>query len=210
MRRVLCRKKSLAARPIHGNIGRMEIILSVLMGVGLSAACGFRVFVPLLLLSLASLSGHTQLTPDLAWLGSYPALLALSVATALEIAAYYLPVVDNFLDSLASPAAVIAGTLATASLITNTDPMLKWSLALIAGGGTAGLVQSSTVVARTALTLATGGLANHLLATAEWIGAILIAVLAILVPMIAIAALAIIGATAGLWLWLRRGRNATA
>jgi hypothetical protein len=203
-------KTALAKSRIYDDSWSMDIVLSVLIGVGLSAACGFRVFVPLLILSLASISGQAQLTPELAWLGSYPALITLAVATALEIAAYYLPVVDNFLDALASPAAVIAGTLATASLITDTGPLLKWSLALIAGGGTAGLVQSSTVAARAALTTATGGLANHVLATLEWIGAIATSVLAIIAPVIAISLIATTGCLVGLWLLWRRGRKATA
>lgn len=188
----------------------MDIFLSVLIGIGLSAACGFRVFVPLLVLSLASISGHAHLAPEFNWFGSYPALIAFAVATVLEIAAYYLPVVDNFLDTLATPAAVIAGTLVTASLVTDTSPLLKWSLALIAGGGTAGLVQSTTVVARAALTAATGGLANPMLATLELGGAILTSVLAIIVPLIAIILIVTVGCLVGLWLLLRRGRKATA
>jgi hypothetical protein len=188
----------------------MDIFLSVLIGVGLSAACGFRVFVPLLVLSLASLSGHAQLSPELAWLGSYPALIAFALATALEIAGYYLPVVDNFLDTLATPAAMVAGTLMTASLIIDASPLVKWGLALIAGGGTAGLIQSSTVVARAALTTATGGLANSFLATLEWIGALLTSALALVAPLIAISLVAMMGCLAGLWWLLCRGRKVIA
>src|SRR5712671_6117407 len=104
----------------------METLLSCCLGVGLSAACGFRVFVPLLVMSVAAHSGHLTLAHGFEWIGSYPALVTFSVATAVEIAGYYIPWVDNLLDSLATPAAVIAGTLAMASLATDMSPLLKW------------------------------------------------------------------------------------
>jgi hypothetical protein len=96
----------------------------------------------------------------------------LLTATILEIAAYYIPWLDNLLDSIATPAAVVAGTLImsvvnTAPVITDTSPLLKWSLALIAGGGTAGLIQSTTVALRGASSLTTAGLANFALASTE-------------------------------------------
>src|SRR6185503_12680871 len=119
----------------------METVLSICVGIGLSAACGFRIFVPLLALSIAALSGHVHLSSGFAWIGTTPALIALSVATALEIAAYYVPWLDHALDTIATPAAVIAGTMTTAALVTDVSPFLKWTLAIIAGGGAAGLVQ---------------------------------------------------------------------
>src|SRR6266699_2021582 len=135
----------------------METLLSICVGIGLSAACGFRVFVPLLVMSIAALSGHLTLAHGFEWIGSYPALIALSVATCLEIAGYYIPWVDNLLDTISSPAAIIAGTLITASVITDLSPFLKWTLAIIAGGGAAGIVQGTTVVARGASSVGTGG-----------------------------------------------------
>src|SRR5436853_235068 len=89
----------------------METILSLLIGIGLSAACGFRVFVPLLVVSVASHTGHLHLSSGFEWMGSDAALIAFAVATVLEVAAYYSPWLDNLLDTIASPAAVIAGTL---------------------------------------------------------------------------------------------------
>ena len=88
----------------------METVLSLLVGIGLSAACGFRVFVPLLMVSISAMSGHLVLAPGFEWLGSLPALIAFSVATCLEIAGYYVPWVDHLLDSVSTPAAVVAGT----------------------------------------------------------------------------------------------------
>src|SRR5262245_27801838 len=126
----------------------METLSSICLGIGLSAACGFRVFVPLLVMSIASLSGHLTLASGFDWIGTYPALITFSVATALEIAAYYVPWFDNLLDSIATPAAIIAGTLITAAMVGHLSPLWKWTLAIIAGGGAAGLVQGTTVFAR--------------------------------------------------------------
>src|ERR1041385_7477388 len=160
----------------------MNILLSVCLGIGLSAACGFRVFVPLLVMSIASLSGHLALAHGFEWIGTYPALVTFAVATCVEIAAYYIPWVDNFLDTIATPAAIVAGTLVTASLVTDVSPLLKWTLAIIAGGGAAAAVQGTTVVARGASSAGTGGLANPLLATVELAGSVVTSVLAILAP----------------------------
>jgi hypothetical protein len=164
----------------------METLLSICVGIGLSAACGFRVFAPLLVMSIAAHSGHLALGPGFEWISSYPALIAFSVATCVEIAGYYIPWVDHFLDTLATPAAIIAGTLVTASAVTDLSPFLKWTLAVIAGGGAAGLVQGATVVTRGASTVTTGGLANPLVSTLELVGAVLTSVLAIVVPVLTV------------------------
>src|SRR2546425_4190452 len=127
----------------------METLLSVCVGIGLSAACGFRVFVPLVVMSIAALTGHLTLARGFEWVGSYPALVAFSVATCVEIAGYYVPWVDNLLDTIATPAAIIAGTLMTASLVTDLSPFLKWTLAIIAGGGgAAGGPEKTTATSR--------------------------------------------------------------
>jgi len=168
----------------------METVLSVCVGIGLSAACGFRVFVPLLVMSIASLSGHMALAHGFEWIGTYPALIALSLATCLEITGYYIPWLDHLLDTIATPAAIVAGTVVTASAVTDMSPFLKWSLAVIAGGGAAGLVQGATVITRSASTVATGGLANPLVSTLELAGAAITSVLAIVVPVLAVGLLA--------------------
>jgi hypothetical protein len=168
----------------------METLLSLCVGVGLSAACGFRVFVPLLFTSIAALSGHLTLSAGFGWIGTYPALIAFALATVLEIAGYYIPWLDHFLDTLATPAAVVAGTIITASQVHEVTPFLKWTLALIAGGGAAASVQGLTVFARSASLVSTGGLANPIVATAELGGSILTSVLAVFIPILAVLGLA--------------------
>ena len=164
----------------------MDAVLAICLGIGLSAACGFRVFVPLLVMSIASLSGHLTLAPGFQWIGTYPALLTFSVATALEIGGYYIPWLDHLLDTLATPAAIVAGTVITASMVHSTDPFLKWTLGAIAGGGAAGVVQGTTVLARGVSTATTGGLGNPFFATIELGGALFTSILAILAPVLAV------------------------
>jgi hypothetical protein len=170
----------------------MEQVLSVCVGIGLSAACGFRVFLPLLVMSIASLSGHLTLAHGFEWIGTYPALVSFSVATCLEIAGYYVPWLDHLLDTLATPAAIVAGTIVTASAVTDMSPFLKWTLAVIAGGGAAGIVQSATVLTRGASTVATAGLANPLVATVELAGATITSILALVAPILAVLLLLVV------------------
>jgi hypothetical protein len=122
-------------------------------------------------------------------MGSTAGLIAFGTATVLEIAGYYIPWVDNLLDTLASPAAVIAGTLVTASMVAEMSPFLKWTLAVIAGGGVAGLVQGTTVLTRGASSATTGGLANPILATAELGGSLITSLLSLVVPVLVTAAI---------------------
>jgi hypothetical protein len=165
----------------------MELLLSICVGIGLSAACGFRVFVPMLVMSIAANSGHLQLASSFAWIGSPAALIAFGLATALEVTGYYVPWLDHFLDSIATPAAIIAGTIITASMVTGVSPFLKWTLAIIAGGGIAGTVQATTVLARGISLASTGGLGNPLVATLELGGSIITSVAAVIAPFFAIA-----------------------
>jgi large-conductance mechanosensitive channel len=126
----------------------IEIILALLMGVGLSAACGFRIFVPLLIVALSARCGLMSLGDDFSWLSSNLAIIMLSVATVSEIVGYYVPVFNHFLDVIGAPCAVIAGTILTASFIGDISPYIQWPLAAIAGGGAAGVIHSSNAVVR--------------------------------------------------------------
>jgi hypothetical protein len=168
-----------------------ETLLSVFVGIGLSAACGFRVFVPLLVMSIASLSGNLTLSSGFTWIGTYPALLAFAIATVVEIAGYYIPWVDHLLDVIAGPAAVVAGIITMASSVVGVSPFLRWSLAVIAGGGIAATFQAITGLARTTSTVTTAGLGNPVVSTGEATGATVFSILAVTVPLIGVAALAI-------------------
>lgn len=126
-----------------------------------------------------------------AWIGSEAALVAFAVATMIEAIAYYVPWLDNLLDVIASPIAVIAGILLSAALLGDVSPLMQWSLAVIAGGGAAAAVQGGTVVTRLASTASTGGTANPILTTFESIVSFVLAALSVLVPIVAVCLLLI-------------------
>jgi hypothetical protein len=170
----------------------METLLGIAIGIGLSAACGFRVFVPLLVMNLMAQGGYLPLSPGFAWIGSLYATVAFATATFLEVLGYYIPWVDHLLDVAAAPAAVIAGTLATASIV-DLSPFLKWTLALIAGGGIAGLVQGGTSALRLQSSSLTAGAANPLFSTLELSGAVITALLAIVAPLLCLVLVVLLG-----------------
>lgn len=185
------------------------MMLALGMGVALAAACGFRVFVPLFVMSLAAKSGNLVIADSMQWATSDLAVFALGAATAVEIAGYYVPWVDNLLDSIATPAAVVAGTLATGSLLVGVDPVIQWGLALIAGGGAAAAVQTTTVATRAISSLTTGGLGNPAVSTVEAGASTGLAILAIAVPLLAVV-LVILLLTWLFRLFSRRRRHAPA
>ena len=163
----------------------MQYLMAGALGLGLAACSGFRVFVPLLAASVAYHSGYLAPAAGFAWLGSWAALLTLAAATLLEIAGYYLPVVDHLLDALTTPASFVAGTVLMTSALPHLDPTLRWTLGVLVGGGTAGLVQTGTALLRGVSTATTGGLANPVLATAENALAVGGVALTLLLPLVA-------------------------
>ena len=186
--------------------------MSVLIGIALSATCGFRVFVPLLAVNIGTraLDADGQPLIELAggfdWLSSDIALMVFLVATLFEIGGYYIPWIDNLLDTIASPASIVAGTVITASFVTGMDPWLQWLLGVIAGGGAAGAVQATTVVARAGSTVTTGGLGNPIVASVETSGAFLGSALSIVAVEFAIVVFVLL-LGGGVWIWWRRRRH---
>lgn len=170
----------------------MATFLSIALGIALAAATGFRVFVPLLAAGLAARAGWIPLTDTFSWLATTPALLMLGTAALIETFAYYIPGVDHILDVLASPVAVAAGVIASASVMTDVSPALMWPLAVIAGGGIAGATKGSAAVVRAKTGLATAGLGNPVVSTAETTVAILLSILALLLPVLALAAIVVL------------------
>jgi hypothetical protein len=174
------------------HLSGFDLVLSIALGIGLAAAVGFRVFLPMLVMSVAAYSGHLTLSSGFAWLATPPALVMLSVAALLEILAYYIPGVDNLLDTIATPAALIAGTVVSAAVMTDLPPIVKWTTALIAGGGAAGLTQGLTSLLRAKSTLATAGLGNHLVATGEIGAALALSLLSLAAPLLALVLVALL------------------
>lgn len=185
----------------------MDYVLPIVLGVSLAAATGFRIFVPLLVLGLSARAGYVPVGDSFAWVATTPALLMLAIAALAEIVAYYIPVIDNLLDSIAVPTAVIAGICASAAVMTDLPPMLKWTLAIIAGGGAAGLTQTMTTLVRGTSTVTTAGIGNPVVATLELIGALAVSILSVLVPWIALLIAVLLCVAA--WRIIRRAKNPT-
>ncbi|MBE7174751.1 MAG: DUF4126 domain-containing protein [Williamsia sp.] len=163
----------------------IEWIMSACIGVGLAACCGFRVFVPLLIASIATKLGFISTVAGFEWLSDWPALIGLSVATIFEIGSYYIPWLDNFLDALATPASIIAGTLVSTSFLHIDTPVLQWGLGLMLGGSSAGIIQAGTSLLRLGSTATTGGAANSIVATGENVASVGLSLFTILLPLIA-------------------------
>lgn len=171
----------------------LNMLFSIALGIGLAAATGFRVFVPLLVAGLAARLDYIPLIDSFAWLQSTPALIALGTAAALETLGFYIPGVDHLLDVIAGPLAIVAGVLASASVMVDMPPEARWPIALIAGGGIAGLTKAGAALLRVKSTALTGGLGNPAVSTAETAGAATISVLAIAAPILcALAAIALV------------------
>ncbi len=163
----------------------LPYILSSFIGIGLAAASGFRVFLPLFAVSLASYLGWIPTNDNFQWLSGLPTLIVTGVATLVEILAYYIPVVDNFLDTVTVPLATVAGSVLFASQFIELGTFPQWALAIIAGGGTAATIAAGFAGTRAASTATTAGIGNNVIATTETAGAGLMSVLSIFLPVIA-------------------------
>ena len=164
----------------------METIISICLGIGLAASVGFRVFLPLFALSMASYFNVWELNASWIWIGSLATVITFGVATLIEILGYYIPVVDNLLDTIAIPLATLAGTAVMVSTMADLGPVITWTLAIIAGGGTAATIKSVAGTTRVTSTLSTAGFGNPIVSTIETGTSIIMAVFAIFLPIIAL------------------------
>jgi len=159
-----------------------ELITAIAIGIGLSASCGFRVFVPMLVASIAAKAGIFPVTEGFQWLARWPALITFGTATIIEIIAYYIPFIDNLLDSITTPLAVGAGTLLLTSVLPVDNDLLKWVTGFIAGGGTAAVIQGGSVMTRLASSKLTAGTGNAVVATGEHAAAFGVSALSLFTP----------------------------
>lgn len=167
------------------NIPYLPYAISAFIGIGLAAATGFRVFLPMFAVSLASYMGWIPMNESFQWLSGLPTLITTGIATVVEILAYYIPFVDHILDTMSVPLATVAGSVMFASQFADIGTFPQWALALIAGGGTAAAISSGFAGTRAASTATTGGLGNSFVATTETAGAGIMSFLAIAAPFIA-------------------------
>lgn len=170
----------------------LETIISICLGVGLAASVGFRVFLPLFALSLASYFNVWELNESWQWIGGLTALITLGVATLVEIFGYYIPYIDNLLDTISVPLAAFAGTVVMLSTVVDLSPVITWSLAIIAGAGTAGAISGSSGATRLASTSTTGGVGNPIVSTVETGTAVTMSIISIFFPILAIVLVVVI------------------
>jgi len=183
-------------------VSDLSVFSAVMAGICLSAAAGLRVFIPLLALGLAGRFDLLPLSEQFAWMTSEPFLVVVGMAALLEAGAYYVPLVDNALDLLATPAALAGGTVIVSSLLPEMNPIAQWGAAALLGGGTAGIVQGSTVLTRAASTASSAGLGNPIIATGETGGSLLAVALAVWVPVLF--GVIVLAAVVGLPVWVIR------
>ena len=160
-------------------------VVALSVGLGLSAACGFRVFIPLLAMGVGARAGLIELGESWAWMSETWVIAAFGAATLIEIGGYYIPWIDNLLDTITTPSAIVAGVVVTSASLDGIDPAMQWILSVIAGGGIAGTIQFGTAATRAASSATTGGVGNPVVSTIEAGASVLFALLAILVPIVA-------------------------
>ena len=160
-------------------------VVALSVGLGLSAACGFRVFIPLLAMGVGARAGLIELGESWVWMSETWVIAAFGAATLIEIGGYYIPWIDNLLDTITTPSAIVAGVVVTSASLDGIDPAMQWILSVIAGGGIAGTIQFGTAATRAASSATTGGVGNPVVSTIEAVASVLFALLAILVPIVA-------------------------
>ncbi len=162
----------------------IETISAIALGIGLSASTGFRVFIPLLVAGIANYTGILQLSESFLWMGSIPAIISFGVASVVEVLAYYIPFVDNLLDTIATPLSVVAGTLLMTSVFPAESEWMKWIAGVLVGGGAAAIIQSGSALTRLFSSGVTGGISNPLISTGEGVAATGFSILSLFIPII--------------------------
>lgn len=182
-----------------------ELLVAVAIGIGLAAAAGFRAFIPLLVAGLAARLGVVPLADGFEWLSTTVALVALATASVVEVAAYLVPGVDHALDVVASPVAIVAGVIASASVMVDMPPIIAWPLSIIVGGGIASATKVTSALIRAKTGLATAGLANPVVSASETAGAVGIAIAAVAVPLLCLLGLVVLLVWVVRRQWVRGG-----
>jgi hypothetical protein len=181
------------------------LLTNIAMGIGLSACAGFRVFIPMLAGAIAAHFNIINLPKDMQWLSGWPAIAVFGTAAIAEVCAYYVPFIDNLLDTVATPLSVAAGTVLASSIlpVQDLEPPLRWGIGLLAGGSAAGTIQLGTGVLRLLSSKTTVGAGNAVVATSENAAAISGSVLIFFIPIvIALLLLFLIG-----WILLKLGKR---
>lgn len=154
------------------------MVINILLGLALATATGFRIFLPMFLLSFTSHIGWVTLPQKLSWLEGETALFVLGVAMLIELVSYFIPGVDNIMDIIDTPIAVIVGFLVVFSVI-EVNSMMEWILAVVIGGIVPAVIKACKATIRGGVTLLMGGLGNGLFSIVEALASILIVVISV-------------------------------
>lgn len=167
-------------------------VLSLFLGLGLAAATGLRTFLPLLMLSAAAHFGlfGISLGESFAWVGSTAALVTLAVATAVELLADLVPVVDNLLGAIGTVTRPIAAAIAAGAVFTGLDPSAAVIAGIIVGAPTALAFSTAQTGTRAVSTASTAGLANPVVSVVEDVVSFALVLIAFVLPLLVPVALA--------------------
>ena len=180
-----------------------DALPTLALAVALAACAGLRAWLPLLLAGALSRAGWLQLGESFRFLGSNKALTIFAIATAIELIGDKIPAVDHALDLLGTPLRPAAGALLAASVLgLVTDPLTSVVLGTALGAPAALVPHAAKSVLRAASTTLTAGLANPVLSVMEDAATLMLFAIAVLVPLVVIAMLAVM-----LYLVARRFRH---
>jgi hypothetical protein len=164
----------------------MDVLISICVGVSLSASAGLRAFMPLFVAGLLARYDWLDLGDSFVWLSQTPALIALGVAMVVEMAADKIPALDHALDLVQGPVRTGAGMVIFGAVVAELPTWATALSAIVAGGGTAATVHATKSAVRVGSTATTGGVANPVLSIGEDLTALLTSVLSILVAVAAV------------------------
>lgn len=201
------------------NASMLELLSTIGVAAGLGAAAGLRVFVPLLVASLACVLGVITPGHGMEWMATWWAVGIFAALSLVEVVAYHVPWLDQALDTIATPLAVVSGTVLAAAPIlhltgdsshmtSGAGQLLPWAAAVVGGGLPAAGVQVASVATRATSSATTLGVANPLVATVESVGAAIVSILSVLLPVLA--ALLVLCVVLIVLYWARRRRSARA
>lgn len=172
-------------------------VLPALLGLGLASATGLRTFLPLLMLAVAArfeIFG-VRLIEQMDWLGSWPAIAALAVATVAEFLGDKIPAVDHALNAIGYVTRPVAGAVAAGSVFWAVDPTAAAVAGLIVGAPAALAFNAAQTGTRVTSTATTGGLGNPVVSLIEDVLAFVTVIVAFLAPIViplALVALAVV------------------
>jgi len=159
--------------------------MDVLSGIALAAPAGLNAYIPLLGVALAERFGWMTLRGSFDVLGEWWMIALIAVLLLVEIIADKIPVVDHVNDAIQTVVRPAAGGLLAASA--SGAGTLSTVALVVVGVLLAGGVHVAKAAARPVINATTGGLGAPVASTTEDVGAAGLTVLAIAVPLLAIA-----------------------